>query len=95
MGNRTLERRGLGVGMAFGLAANLLVLFLPNPSNVVALRVLGSPVLVAVGLLTLVVPPAGLLYYVVVPVQWTLVGWLVGYILARRTRRVSSSAGGT
>jgi hypothetical protein len=78
--------------MTFGLVANLLGFFLPNPSNVVALRLLGSPLLVVVGLLTLVFPPAGLLYYVVVPAQWTFVGWLAGYLLARRA---SSSAGGT
>jgi hypothetical protein len=95
MPNRTFERRGLTVGLVFGLAANLLVLFLPNPSNVVALRVLGLPLLIVVGLLSFVVPPAGLLYYVVVPAQWALVGWLVGRLLARRPRRGSSSADGT
>jgi len=76
------------VGLTFGLAANLLVLSLPNPSNIVALRALGSPLLFVVGGFTLIIPPAGLLYYAVVPIQWTLVGWLVGRVLARRNRRV-------
>jgi hypothetical protein len=53
------------------------------------------PLLIAVGLLSFVVPPAGLLYYVVVPTQWALVGWLVGRLLTRRPRRVSSAAEGT
>ena len=83
---RNLERLGFGLGLAFGVAAGMLVFVLPNPTNVTALRALGSPLLFVVGLLTLVMPPAGVLYYVVVPVQWTLVGWLVGRLLARRQR---------
>jgi hypothetical protein len=66
------------------------VFSLPNPENIAALRALGSPLLFVVGLLTLIIPPAGLLYYVVVAAQWTLIGWLGGYLLARR-RRVRSS----
>jgi hypothetical protein len=95
MTRRALERWGLCAGVLVGLAANSLVLLLPNPSNVVALRVLGFPLLFAVGLLTLVIPPAGLLSYVVVPIQWTLVGWLAGRFLAHRTRGASSRAPGT
>jgi uncharacterized membrane protein len=92
---QSLERQGLYVGSAVGLAGGLLVFLLPNPSNIVALRALGSPLLFVVGALTLVIPPAGLLYYVVVPLQWTLVGWLVGFLVARRRRRASSQARGT
>ena len=95
MAELSLERRGLYAGLAFGLLGGLLVVFLPNPSNVVTLRALGSPLLFLVGLITLVLPPAGLLYYVVVPVQWTFVGWLVGFVVARRRRSASSAAQGT
>jgi hypothetical protein len=92
MAGQSPERRGLYRGLAFGLAGGLLVFVLPNPSNVVALRALGSPLLFLVGVLTLVIPPAGLLYYVVVPAQWALVGWLVGFLVARRRRRASAAA---
>ena len=87
-----LERLGLYVGLAVGLSGGLLVFLLPNPSNIEALRALGSPLLFVVGALTHVIPPAGLLYYVVVPVQWALVGWLVGFLLARTRRRGPPSA---
>ena len=41
-------RGGPLVGLAFGLAAGTLVLALPSPTNVVVLRVLGSPFLFVV-----------------------------------------------
>lgn len=89
-----LECRGALVGLAFGVAASYYVFNLPNPENIAALRALGSPLLLVVGLLTLIFPPAGVLYYFVVPAQWTLIGWLGGYLLARR-RRVRTSVPGT
>lgn len=92
---QSLERRGLYLGLIFGVPAGLLVVLLPNPSNVEVLQALGSPLLYLVGLLTFVLPPAGLLYYVVVPVQWALVGWLVGLLLDRLRRRSPTSAAGS
>jgi hypothetical protein len=53
--------------------------------------VVGSPLLFAAGVLALVVPPAALLYYAVVPVQWMLVGWLTGRLLSRRRGTERSS----
>ena len=47
-------RGGLLVGLAFGLAAGALVLARPSPTNVVVLRVLGSPFLFVVRLVTTV-----------------------------------------
>ena len=89
-----LERGGVLAGLAFGVAASIYVFSLPNPENITALRVLGSPLLFVVGFLTLVVPTAGVLYYFVVAAQWTLLGWLGGFLLARR-RRIRSSVPGT
>lgn len=89
-----LERGSVLAGLAFGVAASVYVFSLPNPENVTALRVLGSPLLFVVGFLTLIFPPAGVLYYVVLAAQWTLLGWLGGFLLTRR-RRIRSSAPGT
>jgi hypothetical protein len=86
---QSLERRGLYVGSAIRPAGRLLVFLLPNPRTLWPSEQLGSPLLFVVGALTLVIPPAGLLYYVVVPVQWTLVGWFVGFLVSRRRRSAS------
>ena len=94
MNHSVLARRGAILGLVVGFVANLVVFSLPSPTNVVALRVVGSPLLFAAGGLALVVPPAALLYYAVVPVQWMLVGWLAGRLLARRRGTESSSVRG-